>query len=477
MRKSIICAVALGFTFPAAADTPLWSEMALEDVAAAYELIAENHPGAAEAHGDTDFQQNLATGYANARSLAESANSFEDYRAALNSFTSVFGDAHIWTSRKLAPITYSWPGFLVDIEAGHYVSLGGPGIVPQAGARLISCDGMTPTEMEELTLAPYTTGWGDAGMRSVRAVRLLLDRRDFPFEPYESCTFLAADEEPVQVAMQWSEIYPEDLSAYINERRKPVSRDVAMLDWDHGIWFRFGRLDDDVRQIVDGYTGQLEQLSNAGNIVVDLRGNGGGNSAYTTQLAKMIYGTSAVEVWLESAAPENSASYWRVSDDNLKTLYDYRERFGKTEQAKAHYTRQIEAMEEALETGAPFSSPLAEANDEDQDSGPVWPAPADAPNVYLITDEYCFSSCLIATREFRGMGAVHIGAITSSNTHYSEVREVVLPSGLSTFSTLQAVIGSMPMRVGPFEPAIEIDKGVLSDDEALRARVTEIVGK
>jgi len=56
--------------------------------------------------------------------------------------------------------------------------------------------------------------------------------------------------------------------------------------------------------------------------------------------------------------------------------------------------------------------------------------------VFLLTDHKCFSSCLIATHDFRALGAVHVGETTDANTSYAEVRAAVLPSGLAAASTL-----------------------------------------
>src|SRR5207253_4686244 len=78
-----------------------------------------------------------------------------------------------------------------------------------------------------------------------------------------------------------------------------------------------------------------------------------------------------------------------------------------------------------------------------------WPAKF---KLVLLTDSACFSSCLEMTDEFRKLGAIQMGQATNAATHYMEVREIKLPSGLSYFSTLQKVALDAPPRVGPFQP-------------------------
>jgi hypothetical protein len=73
----------------------------------------------------------------------------------------------------------------------------------------------------------------------------------------------------------------------------------------------------------------------------------------------------------------------------------------------------------------------------------------------------------IYAKNFRDLGALHVGQTTDSNTHYSEVREELLPSGLLKFSTLQAMSPAEPLQEGPFVPSVPYD-GDIADTAALQ---------
>jgi hypothetical protein len=88
----------------------------------------------------------------------------------------------------------------------------------------------------------------------------------------------------------------------------------------------------------------------------------------------------------------------------------------------------------------------------------------------LLTDNLCFSSCLLVTDDFLTLGAFHVGQTTDAATHYLEVREEYLPSGYSMFSTLQAIDPGSPYQVGPFEPDL-IYEADIADTQALEAWV------
>jgi hypothetical protein len=75
---------------------------------------------------------------------------------------------------------------------------------------------------------------------------------------------------------------------------------------------------------------------------------------------------------------------------------------------------------------------------------------------------------------FRRLGALHVGQATDAATHYFEVREERLPSGLSFFSTLQAFSSSSPAQMGPYEPEVRYDADIANTEE-LQAWIVRVV--
>jgi hypothetical protein len=77
--------------------------------------------------------------------------------------------------------------------------------------------------------------------------------------------------------------------------------------------------------------------------------------------------------------------------------------------------------------------------------------------------------------DYRLLGATQIGETTDANTHYTQVRHDLMPSGLSSFSTLQAISPDSPRQIGPFVPHIAFD-GDLADNDAVEAWLLEVTG-
>jgi hypothetical protein len=138
-------------------------------------------------------------------------------------------------------------------------------------------------------------------------------------------------------------------------------------------------------------------------------------------------------------------------------------------EATEQFRREYDVVAAAKAEGRAFSGP---AQCRQAAAPPPAAANASAPpslmkgRLILLTDNSCFSSCLLVTDQFRRLGALHVGETTDANTHYMEVREERLPSGLSMFSTLQAVDPAAPMQIGPFEPSVRFE-GSIADTVAL----------
>ena len=133
-------------------------------------------------------------------------------------------------------------------------------------------------------------------------------------------------------------------------------------------------------------------------------------------------------------------------------------------------------MEAAVEQGRAFSPALPQCARGSLAAMPQAPSElptsAMAGRLIIVTDRTCFSSCLLAIEMFRRLGALHVGEATDMSTRFMEVREILLPSGLRTFSTLQKVAVGLG-DFGPYEPKI-VYPGALHDEQKLKAWVAAL---
>lgn len=467
-----------------------WSLLAAQDLDAAKSLIEDNHPGAVPAHGDLNFQHSLRNGYAVAKSQLNSIDNYSAYRGLLWQFAAALGDGHIGTG-SIFSVDYDWPGFFVHLDEDnkwivldHELAQG-----PPVASALVSCDGIDVNDIVEKQLNPYVPLWNVKASQKLSSYRLLLDRKESEFTQFERCDFRLADGSIFTHVMKWTTASPDALSASLASARPRANRALALNNFDGKWWIRLGNLGSKAPDLVREIEAVGDEIAAAPLVVIDVRGNSGGNSQYAKDIAKILYGAAAVDAVSDNfqsnlpAHPKDAISVWRASPDNLETLHLYLQFFGTGRNANESIASQmqilIDRMTLALEQGEDFvyyfksdEKSTALNNETDADvSQKSSVRLRNASNTILITDNVCFSSCLLAVDMFRSLGVFHVGQETNANTHYSEVRLEKLPSGLSTFTTLQAIHPDQPYQIGPYAPQHDLDDSTLFNDERLRAEI------
>src|ERR1700761_6858086 len=99
--------------FKAPAD-PRWSATTIQDVEAAFQLLRDNHPGAAQELHDLEFQQRLKDAHTQALKRARTVNSYQGYLFALAGFATDMGDKHIWSRPTFVVNLPRWAGIIVS---------------------------------------------------------------------------------------------------------------------------------------------------------------------------------------------------------------------------------------------------------------------------------------------------------------------------------------------------------------------------
>jgi len=464
---------------PGGAQTEAWARMAEEDLRAAYTLIAETHPGSVPARGDALFLKQLQSGRQEAEALARSARTFGGYRAALQRFAASLGDAHLSTSSWVRPDRF-WPGFAVSNRSGKWeVVARADDEAPPLGARLLSCDGEKPDALAARRLAPFVHDWSVREHRAKASASLLTDTGN-PLQPrLAACDFQMPGGAAASHRLNWKSISSAKFAEHLAAASPSASQEVSLQPFDGGWWIRLGSLSGAALPLLKEAEERLAELRSAPFIVIDLRGNQGGASFFSDRLAEIIYGAARVEaVRRPKGAKGPEMMVWRASPSALEDAAAYLARAQRSlpsdDPLVGGMRAQHEAIREALAKGQAFAeAPTLVPADAKagSDSSPRRP-----PKAILVTDSLCFSSCLLATRLFRDLGALHVGEETDSNTHYSNLKTITLPSGLSTFSTLQAYSTWTPRKLGPYTPEV-VFAGDTADDAAVKARVRPLVSR
>jgi peptidase S41-like protein len=463
-----------------------WRALTELDLKAARDLLARNHPGAAPELGDKAFVERLARGYAEGRGRIPKADSYEAYVAVMAAFANGFGDKHIWARQDLLRRSVDWPGFVVALRGDAWTIVAddegsGPDGAKLTGSKLLSCDGVAIEAYAAQRLGTYRAVWSIPAQRVSSAPWLLADEAN-PFTPRPTSCDVQTPTGRTAVALTWRSIPRADFAAKASAAAPRGAPGFGVGPFAGGVWISLQSLDDRAQTVVEAVERDAEDLRKAPAIVLDLRGNGGGASGYGRRIADALLGEAYTAARLGAESEEDGCEpIWRASQGNLDQLDYYRrdlapkvgpEFAAMVERARDGAIRAREAHREL--SGDPAACRAKIAAPPARPAAPPAPAPAYRGKLVLLTDTACFSSCLLVADDFRKLGARHVGEATDANTHYMEVREAWMPSGLTRFSTLQAVGLGSPRQVGPFVPG-ELYGGDISDTKALEAWITTLV--
>lgn len=464
-----------------------WGAALRTDATAMHQAIAENHPGPLNP-ADPGFAKRNDAQLARALGRARTANSFAHYFYAMQEYAASFDDGHVgygvWgeTPDKIG----RWPGFLTryDADGNQDVFVAEPWSGVQVGSRLLSCDGRGANELARARVGSRVGRWKLASQRELFGALTFLDTGNPYVAPIKRCRFQHAGK-TTEVALQWRAPELDLYRRYVfTAARKTEARGQRLesgMQWVTIPTFN-GNPDSPagtkLRALLSYLDTHLREFRDAPAVVFDLRGNGGGSSDWSYQIALRLWGPGAI-----ARRPEPPITItWRASKGNLAAIRDdfaQRSKSGNLSAKMTEWYRDtIAGLERAVATGDALwvvrpGPGQAQTQIEDL------PAYNTRGPVYIVTDPSCMSACLDAVDMWTRLGAVPVGRETGADSQYMEVRQVRLPAGIGAVSLPMKFNSGRPR--GNNEPVVPRHRfdGDMDDTEALQKWVStlpELVG-
>jgi hypothetical protein len=451
-----------------------WVLLTQRDLQAIHDTLAANHPGPVDPQSDR-YRLWLEDGLQVAKTEAARARQYSDYTRALRRYVNGFRDGHTTARFLLSTERVAWPGFLVGRAADEKIRVlaaAADSNVPR-GAELVACDGTAAEQLIRERLDPY---YWNADIPHERWNSLA---KLFQFEPIDTagrmagCTF-RSDGVAQSIELRWANAPRETVTRYVQDMQPPSP--ALGLQRREGIWFvslpsfnYFGPSTAGIAALIDEMTSRAAELR-AGTVVFDVRGNGGGNSAWAERVAAAFWGERAVQHVVDSF---DWTVDWRVSPDNiahLNSVVARNERDGLAEAA-----RSWAQARDALVAAQKRNQSLVRVAEPPKATGPA-PDSLVTGRVFLLTDNACASACLDFTDVVRRLPHVtHIGLPTSADAVYIDNTESILPSGLAVLSySLKVYRNRVRANNEWYEPAVRWPGGAMSD-EAITTWIRAIV--
>jgi Peptidase family S41 len=449
-----------------------WSARLVEDAQAIHEGIALNTPGPVD-RWQPGFNALSDAALALVRQRAARVHDEAGYVAALDAQIASYNDGHVELVLDLPPLPARWPGFLVGERGdGVWRVLTRAADAPVGtGAVLRACDGVPAAALAERNVAPFVGRWQLATARIFRGGRLLLDRGNpFIARPVD-CVFDEAGLE-LSVHLHWRDLPASEIDRRLAEtapRAHPPIGSHVLADGTR--WFNLSHFEADpgtpvgraLVALIAQMTRDRAAIRAAPAVVLDLRGNDGGSSDWSDQIAA-AFDRSGASILTE----------WRVSPAN-QALLDADEKMLSSAPGASATDRALVA---SIAAGMKAAAGRGVSLWREPDTAPAAPEAVTEPTpravIYVLTDFLCQSACLDAVDRWRGLGAVQIGQQTGGDTYDLDARVDPLPSGAGTLYSPMKVYRNRPRGWNvPVTPTY-LYPGDMRDTAALEAWVAAL---
>ena len=392
------------------------------------------HAAAVENHSgfyDTDnpgFSEQADAALATAMDLARRVKSPAGRVAAIEAYSAAYHDGHFvtWVEDK-EDIQQNWAGHMMAWRDGRaLVHTSEDKLL--IGAELLACDGRSAESMMREDVFTFHIAKPDQDAYwALRAPQLLVsDGNPFVARPNE-CQFALPDGKTEIRTMDWQPV-PDDFQTRSREAvfggvtRETRLREIAPNQFyiDVPDFAPDAAEVEQLNTLIATLEAQQAELRKADLIIIDTRGNRGGNSAWGDGVVHAIWG----EDYVESREQRTSAHVdWRASSGNLEYIQSFEEILkaqGLEEIWDDWAATVVTGMEEALANGQPLYRVPGKVNAAyGTVTNPV------SAEVVFITDGGCASSCLdLADTMLSLEGVTHAGYPTSSDTVYLELRKI-----------------------------------------------------
>ena len=450
-----------------------WRARTLADIEAMDRTVREVHPGIVDPASPAlarDWAENVRTARLRAGDVTSRAGWAGTLRILVNGLRDSHAVVRIAPQQPAPPIW--WTGYAVEHISGRwFLRPVDAADAPAGELRLLRCGERPIDAVAASQLDLVATNWWVTANRSIAGARLLVDTGNPYMSRIAECTVLVDGRAERRLSFTWRQTDAATLSAALGpyQRRRTGATRFA-LDWqaDGAAWLSIPSFNDSQGNAAlrEAVRGSLNRLRRAPYIVLDVRGNSGGNSQLSTLLSAALWGEGSV---VPEPAP-SQPKRWRASRPLVEAMRATRSAQGNNPELVAFVDAALPAIEGAMGRGeALVVDPAVTADSARRQRPRVRPARTGP--VFVLTDGGCGSSCILFVNEVRRMGARQLGDPTDRNTVYGEqwVR-TPLPSGEADLFLPSAVYGWAESQLGGGAPDIQWT-GTATDEAGLRAFV------
>lgn len=408
-----------------------WNAIINEDIRFIHSLLIENHPGY---HDDTDntVKRILTHDWQHIDLLADRVESLDGSIAVLQRAVALFGDPHLGISPLWSKTSLDWAG-IVPVLQEDKVMIALDHASPNNDfekCEIVNIDGYPALSwLQENTLKFMTTA--PSGLRLDRAVTSCFFDYGNPFISRPRFINVLSESTVVEINLEWRRVsasYCEQISATV--LGVPQRKQGIEIREDGIPWVYVPTFDDSISSVFNLIRKHADDFDVAKAVVLDLRGNGGGNSARAMELLTLLLGAEILN------DGEQSKIDWRATEGNASYLDGLCKHMAADSPDLKYLTDISRNIREHEKIGDIF---YAEKNVHyDYTSVQTNKKFINDASIFVIIDGHCSSACLnfldtlMLNKNSGGISnnITLMGLSTSGDSPYNDIRIEKLPSGL-----------------------------------------------
>lgn len=410
-----------------------WRTVIENDIQAAYNITAQNHPGMFDVNNPT-FPDLLKKAKAEALTLSAQASGPQVHAAAIARFSTVLQDGHAGAFSSVDRPACLWPGFRAVWRGDALKVYYSENKNISKGDVVSECDGQSTDSLMRERVFKFHGQVAQSGHWWQQGWRLLIDEGNPFLTPLKECEFVKANGDTYTQILNWS-VRPKSVSKHLENAYNGDELPIDLTWPEKNIaWIAMPSFSSTEKQtaaynkVFEKIQQQRSKLITAKTVVLDLRHNQGGSSYWNSQIAKELWGKKVVEQKTASTT-QNEQVWWRASKDNTDYMVSLLEVVKDQPELLKIVKTAAEGMALSLKSGEPF---YVERGANTLNHLPQEPLVSDfKTKVFVIVPPQCASACLDALDKFKLFeNTTLFGAPSSADSLYMEVRLADLPSGL-----------------------------------------------
>lgn len=463
-----------------------WRQAAVGDIEGAYLITLDDHPGVYDP-ANPAFAGNLEQAREGGLALAAKVRDGAGYAAALQHFNALLGDGRAGVVLKdMPPATPRWPGF-ISVWRGEnmFVVSTTPG-GPAVGARIADCDGKPIGQLVERNVFDFGQRSGGNGPWWSFAPDVFIDQGN-PFITLPvQCIFIDEGRES-RLTLSWRTM-DEAAQRQRDDSFNGITQPIGVTTPRPGLYWAalptfqpadaeraaYGAMVREVQQ-------NRQRYQDGDALVIDLRGNQGGDASWALKFAQALWGEARVNRRIK-LAQARQVTWWRASFANIAHTSFEAARLSDQERRQLDYdpaaiTRGMLAAQARDEKFYPDPAPATVISDSDRADNLPGDPPAFTKPVYVVVPGQCSGACLEALDVFSLFPDTRlIGAPSAGDSSYTDIRLEPLKSGLASAIVPSKMVVNRPRGAGTFyTPAILVNDLEWSQRAFLKAIEADLV--